>query len=564
MNRAFPELDVEEEEALKAETRERCREDLFFLARQILGYDRVTDHIHKRMARDVSLPDYRFKLLLWPRGHFKSTIATESGAIHRLLNDPTERILITNAKLGNSRKFLSAISDHFKQNAKFRWAWRDWWINQYATQFDHAERGDDLDWVVKDTQDEFTLLRPGNLREASITTAGVGASMVSQHYSSIIADDLVNREYVGSSTMVEKSILHFKDLLDLLDPEGELIIIGTRWAYQDLYGWIIENFGHRASLRVPENYLTETDLQHKEVDTPESERKWLMSIQPCYDEETGEPIFPEEYSEEVLNELLREKGPYEFGSQYLLNPVPQESQRFKEEWFRVADEIPRLAELDICITVDPAKSLSDDADRSAITVCGYDSSNYMYLLDGINERVAIDELPEILFEMVRQYKEGCKRFYPVGFEAVGFQETYIYNLERMMMERNYFFPIEDIKRRQSSKEERILGLVPRIKNGFYTPRAIPKSPFSERTAPYDLVQRLKNELIRFPFAEFDDLADALADQIHIVTAGRLPTEPKEEEEEKVVEFVHPSIKQDQRWLRGHRPKNDQKFNDAVR
>ena len=39
--------------------------------------------------------------------------------------------------------------------------------------------------------------------------------MVSQHYGLIVADDLINREYVRTQEMVEKSILYFKDLLDL-------------------------------------------------------------------------------------------------------------------------------------------------------------------------------------------------------------------------------------------------------------------------------------------------------------------------------------------------------------
>src|SRR5690606_25698532 len=155
--------------------------------------------------------------------------------------------LITNAKLDNSRKFLRTIAKHFNSNPRFRWVWRDWWIKKYATEYDRATMKDKLDWVVRDVQDELTLLRPGQAREATFTTGAVDASMVSQHYGLIVADDLINREYVRTKEMVEKSILYFKDLLDLLDPDGELLVIGTRWSHMDLYAWIIDEFGHKAN-----------------------------------------------------------------------------------------------------------------------------------------------------------------------------------------------------------------------------------------------------------------------------------------------------------------------------
>lgn len=68
--RAFPELSIDEEMALQEEARFKSRDDLHYLAKQLLGYNKITDHIHKRMAKDIDTPRYKFKLLLWPRGHY--------------------------------------------------------------------------------------------------------------------------------------------------------------------------------------------------------------------------------------------------------------------------------------------------------------------------------------------------------------------------------------------------------------------------------------------------------------------------------------------------------------
>ncbi len=557
----FDNLTPHEEEQLKSIAREKCREDLHFLAKEILGYHRITDHIHKKMARDIDTPRYRFRLLLWPRGHFKSTLGTESYPIQRLLRDPNERLLITNAKLENSRKFLRTIANQFHSNAKFRWLWRGWWINSYANEYDRASMRDKLDWVVRDVQDELTLLRPYAGREASITTGAVDASLVSQHYSTIIADDLVNREFVRTIDMVEKSILYFKDLLDLLDPDGELLIIGTRWSHMDLYGWLIQEFGHKASIRVPKD-IAESQAMAQVIErgkeTPEDEKDWMISIMPT---KVSAPIFPEEYGSKELQALLEAKGPYEYGAQYELDPTPAEHQKFKEEWFQALDVMPDPGNLEVCITVDPAKSLEDQADNSAIAVCGYDESNWMYLLDGLNEKLTPDELLEALFGIVQKWTSKAKFVLPVGFEAVGFQEIYIYNLERMMLERDFFFGIEPIKRRNMSKEQRILRLVPRLKNGFYVPRKLDINPYSGRGQPYDLVQRLKWELLKFPFAGTDDLADALADQLDIVKAHRLPVEEKPREPQVKRDFIHPSVLEDKRRMRRQKA---YRYNDAVR
>lgn len=555
MIRALPELSLEEERAVQEQARFKSRSDLHYLAKQLLGYERITDHIHRRMAADIDTPKYRFKLLLWPRGHFKSTLATESFSIQKLLRDPNERILITNVKLENSRKFLRTISHHFTGSPKFRWAWRDWWVNEYASPYHKAELGDRLDWVTRSTQDELMLLRPYAGREASVTTGALDSSAVSQHYSTIIADDLVNREYVRTQDMVEKSILYFKDILDLLDADGDLVVIGTRWSHVDLYSWIINEFGGRASLRVPEG-IVEAPIVELADKTPEEDKDWMISVMPTSPEN---PIFPEEYNRKALEDLLHAKGPYEFGAQYLLNPTPSEHQKFSTDWINWMDELPSIRDLTTCITVDPAISLKDEADRTAIVVCGYDKSNNMYLLDGLNERVTEDELLEELYNLATKYYQMSRFLLPIGFEAVGFQQTYIYNFERLMLERGRMFAVEPIKRRsRQSKEERILRLVPRIKAGFYMPRKIIKQSYRE--GEYDLVQRLLWELVKFPFAGYDDLADALADQLDLVHATKLPKESaKPVESGKVVDFIHPSKLEDQRKYRPRKM-----FSGAVR
>ncbi len=561
-SRAFPNLSVDQEEALREESRQRCLGDLHYLARSVLGYNRITNHYHKDMAKDIDTPRYRFKLLLHPRGHFKSTIGTESYGIQSALRNPNLRALITNAKLDNSRKFLRTISNHFKNNSRFRWIWRDWWINNYATEFDRMASKDKLDWVVRDVTDELVLLRPGQAREATFTTGAIDASMVSQHYSLILADDLINRDYVRTQEMVEKSILYFKDLLDLLDPDGTLLIIGTRWSHMDLYSWIIEEFGHKATYSVPK-YIIKGHLRDA-IDRSKAmasdDKDWMISMTPTSPEK---PIFPEEFDTKVLQGLLDAKGAYEFGAQYLLDPTPAEHQKFHEEWFRPLDVIQDswLSTLDICITIDPAISVQEKACKSAVAVCGYDERNRMFFLDGLNEKLSEADFPRAVFDIVRRWQRKGRFLLPVGFEAIGFQQLYIYTFERMMLETGLFFTIEPITRRSLSKDERILRLVPRLENEFYIPRKLEVKSYAPGGKPYDLVKNLKWELLKFPFAGTKDFADALADQLDIVKAHRPPRAVESPIVEPKKDFVHPSILEDRR---GRKSRMASSYTGAVR
>lgn len=78
---------------------------------------------------------------------------------------------------------------------------------------------------------------------------------------------------------------------------------------------------------------------------------------------------------------------------------------------------------------------------------------------------------------------------------------------------------------------------------------------------YDLIQKVKWGLLKFPFAGNKDFPDAMADQLDIVKAHRPPREYEPPKEEAEREFTHPSVMEDKR--RRKRQKAEM-YNDAVR
>lgn len=99
------------------------KKNLYFLCKVLLGYDRLTPTLHREVCNMVEYPGYSRKLIMIPRGHFKSTIATKGRSIQWVLQNPNERVLIVSATATNAERFLRHIEAQFEQNALFRWVY---------------------------------------------------------------------------------------------------------------------------------------------------------------------------------------------------------------------------------------------------------------------------------------------------------------------------------------------------------------------------------------------------------------------------------------------------------
>src|SRR6185369_3285834 len=159
--------------------------------------------------------------------------------------------------------------------------------NLKTTERIHSIWGDLTQNATEWTQDR-TRLAANNKREATITAAGIDNNLVGGHYDLIIFDDPVSRDNVGTMDQIEKVIIRYKDSLDLLEPHGKLILMGTRWHDSDLYGWILD-----PENRALENYLTMI------------KRAYEGNIM------TGDdftPLWPGKYNLKNLRTILKEEG----------------------------------------------------------------------------------------------------------------------------------------------------------------------------------------------------------------------------------------------------------------
>src|SRR6267142_6587043 len=169
--------------------RKHCRDSLYFLCKGVLGFKDMTTVVHKPACEFLQHVARRRKLML-PRGFLKSHTATIGYPIWLTIQEANpalgfrgtdERILIGNAVSTNSEHFLSKIKKVYERNAMLQWL-----FPEIIPDFSSSN----LQWNVT----ESTLPRKTDYPEPTFSAVGVGAAVVSRHFTRIILDDLIDEK----------------------------------------------------------------------------------------------------------------------------------------------------------------------------------------------------------------------------------------------------------------------------------------------------------------------------------------------------------------------------------
>lgn len=465
--------------------------DLYFFNKQIIEHDKpsrqenIVPHVHGEWWDWYQGSDKNINLLLVPRNTLKSTFFTVGMCLQRIAKNPDIRILIANATQTNAETFLSQIKNHIRDNERYRELYGDFY-------------NPDGKW----TQSEIEVKgRSPSVREPTVTSVGTGGNLVSQHYDLIIADDLVNRENSATRLQADKVIDWWKRSLSLLDPDGDMLIIGTRWAHYELYQHILDEHADNISTYIRSAY-----------------------------NDDGTAYYPELLPLDKLENLRANQDSYVFSSFYLNDPIDEESAIIKKsdlhyygiecpcgKYHRDPDNYATF------ITCDPAVSQSTQADFTAIVVVRIDPEGNWFVTEAQHGRWSVDETIERLFSAYNIYQPDGMSIEVIGL-AQAMMQT-IHNRERL---KGTYLPLSEIKSRGGKKKRsRIRSVLePRFKQGavFIKPN----------------MAELEDELTRFPRSAHDDLIDALTDVAEI---GFRPSQIEEKKKQPVTvqERIHSQL-----------------------
>jgi predicted phage terminase large subunit-like protein len=209
----------------------------------------------------------------------------------------------------------------------------------------------------------------------------------------------------------------------------------------------------------------------------------------------GSLLFPERLTKEFLDSARRTMGSYLFANQYQNEVIPDDEKTFKPHWLRYYKELPentyRFG------FIDPAIGQLKHHDYTGISVIDVDTDGIWYLRLACRLRLTPTEIVDKMFELFAQFQlKG------LGVEAVAYQEALLYILSEKMRREKKILPVTGIKRNQTSKQTRILGLVPRFEWG--------------RLLVSQGMVDFEDEYNSFPRGSHDDILDSLASLEEIV------------------------------------------------
>lgn len=434
--------------------------DLFLFAREVLGYD-LLGPLH--LGWYEALLRHQYMLLLSPRSHLKTSAVTIAYVLWRLVQNPNLRILILNEVLANAQNFLREIKEHITSNPRFR--------ARYGT-LDAA--------ATKWTESSIVVPRPRIMKEPSIAVCGVLGTVVSMHPDLIIADDLVSTN--NSQTPLQRSKLShwFRTVvLPMLEPNGQMAVIGTRYHYGDLYSELLADPGFA---------------------------KWAKVIQKAeWRDDAGERhiLFPERFSAEKLDDLKGSMGSVAFNCQMLNDPSGLEGSDFKVAWLDQGryEHLPDRPT--IFSGVDLAIGRSEGNSRFAVVTIALDRDNTVFVAHAYRDRIAFVEQ---LGAVKRIHKNHRPRL--IAVEANGYQSAFIESLRTDPETK--LLPLKAVNT-QGDKHARLRGLAPLFESGAI------RLPRREAGV---WVEQLEEELLQFPRAQSDDMLDALWIALQAVEAQR--------------------------------------------
>ena len=191
----------------------------------ILGYAKLTP-THGEWVK-IFLKYQRFDVFQGHRGSYKTTSGVVAMVLLFMCN-PNMRLLVVRKNMQLASDVIQIVKKHFLTNDVVRlYVFSRWGIISAATNI----------WSSERTTFAF---KKSITPEASITAAGVGASIVGAHFDYIWMDDIVTIEDRYSPAERNWSIAYFNETENLIDPLGCRRLSGTPWHENDVFSKLDE------------------------------------------------------------------------------------------------------------------------------------------------------------------------------------------------------------------------------------------------------------------------------------------------------------------------------------
>lgn len=279
-----------------------------------------------------------------------------------------------------------------------------------------------------------------------------------------------------------------------LQPNGAIIIIATRWSERDLIGRVLQDAAERGK-----------DDEWRVIEFP--------AILP-----SGNPLWPEFWPLNLLEDLKAELPPSKWNAQYQQTPTGEEGAIVKREWWKVWEKDDPPSCDYIIQSWDTAFTKNERSDFSACTTWGVfykdedQNDANIILLDAFQKRL---EFPELKDKAIAHYKEWEPDAFIVEAKAAG--APLVFELRRLGIPVQEYTPT-----RGNDKIVRLNSVADLFRSGkVWAP--------DTRWA-----NEVMDQMAAFPNAAHDDLVDSSSQAlIRFRQGGFLRLETDEPDEPKL-------------------------------
>ena len=306
-------------------------------------------------------------IISWPPRHGKSETATKKWPAYLLGKYPALRIIACAYTQEMANDFSRVVRDTIRTNP------------YYGTLFPESVISDDSSSVER-----WALL---GAKEPSFIAVGLGGPVVGRGGDLILIDDLLRGRKEAESPAYKLQIQQFYTgaLRNRLEPGGAIVIINTRWAEDDLIGWLLS----QDEIRV-----------HGD--------KWEVVNIPAIAEENdplgrepGEALWPERFDKEALLSIKADIGSYEWESQYQGHPRPPFGSKINV--LVLSKQVVKAAPEYLIWSRywDLALSTKDAASFTASIKGAFDENLNFYLDGGIHEKKEWADVSELMIKTMQ-------------------------------------------------------------------------------------------------------------------------------------------------------------------
>ncbi|MFC4103613.1 phage terminase large subunit [Paenibacillus xanthanilyticus] len=455
-----------------------------------------------------------------PRSHAKSSFLSKAFPIHEIVFRKRKYVIIISETPQVSTGNMEWLGLQLKSNEKLR---RDFGPLLSAKQSENP----------KDNGSEFIAweARPDGSQRllARVEAASTGQALRGRNWNGvrpdlIICDDLEGKKNTNTDLLRSEMRDWFTQVVvPLGDPAGKktaFVYMGTMVHHDSLLRYVMEKRSDfktrlfRAVIEWPERMdLWEAcRLVYIDRDNPNraADAEELYRLNQAEMERGAIVLWPDVQPLWKLMTWKWDNGSKAFNTEYMNNPVDEESMVFNPEKFTYWDgrldagfyEYPRNnSEYDVYMGVDFAMGKTRGDYSAIVTVAKHKRSGALFVIDAYGERVHPDVFLKVIVDRVMRLQPT-----KIAAEAQAAQEFFVMKLKEALRRAGYPANnrVKEIHQR-ARKELRIEAMLPDIENGTLQ--------FSRRHA------LLLEQFEMYGTNSHDDLPDALAMALDAAKSG---------------------------------------------